>query len=414
VWGQIEECEIRSTNSPRAQLAVGADVRVAGISVGKVLSKSEDPRGNRLIATIGINPQYVPFHTDARAILRSKTLAGETYVEMTPGTRNAPVLRDGGTLRQGQVQANVQLDQVLNAFDAPTRRALQVWQQELGRAIENRGVQLNNVLGNLPGLAANADEVLSTLDTQRQALGELVRTSGVLFRVLERHSAGLHGTIVNSATVFAAAASQRSALQQAFEIFPTFLNETKATQQRVGTFAIDADPLVRALRAPLRDLAPTLVELRELAPNLTYVFHQLGPLITAARTGIPASTQTLSATRPVLRSLGPFLDQLNPVLAYLQLQSRLVSDFIDGPGGALNATTPTPAPGSPGHYLRQFGPTGLESAAIYRDRPANERGDAYPVPASVLSIPSHDKYLIVPEWDCMNTGAPGDGTVTYD
>ena len=396
------------------ELAVGADVRVAGISVGKVLSKSLDPRGNRELATIQIQPQYVPFHTDARAILRAKTLAGETYVEMTRGSLNAPVLRDGGVLREGQVQANVQFDQVLNAFDAPTRRALQVWQQDLGRAIDNRGVQLNDVLGNLPVLATNADDVLSTLDTQRQALGELVRTSGVLFRVLERHAAGLHGTIVNSGTVFAATASQRSALEQTFAIFPTFLNETKATQRRLEAFVIDADPLVRALRPPLRDLAPTLVDLRELAPSLRYVFQQLGPLITAARAGLPAATQTLTATRPVLQALAPFLDQLNPVLEYLRLQARLVSDFIDGGGSALNATTPTPAPGSRGHYLRQFGPAGAESAAIYRDRPANERGDAYIAPPAWLPIPSIDKYLIVPEWDCTNTGAPGDGTESYD
>ena len=68
------------------QLATQADVRIAGVSVGKVVDKSLDPLGNRTIATIELNKQYAPIHVDARAILREKTIIGETYVELTPGS----------------------------------------------------------------------------------------------------------------------------------------------------------------------------------------------------------------------------------------------------------------------------------------------------------------------------------------
>ena len=60
---------------PYAQeLATPADVRVAGVSVGKVVSTSLDPKGNRTIATIQLNNQYAPVRRDATAILRTKTL----------------------------------------------------------------------------------------------------------------------------------------------------------------------------------------------------------------------------------------------------------------------------------------------------------------------------------------------------
>src|SRR5882757_10012113 len=53
-----------------SQLAHEADVRVAGVSVGKVKATELDPKGNRTIATLEIDPRFAPVHTDAKAILR--------------------------------------------------------------------------------------------------------------------------------------------------------------------------------------------------------------------------------------------------------------------------------------------------------------------------------------------------------
>src|SRR2546423_2438273 len=71
------------------QLGDYADVRTAGVSVGKVRLKKLDPKGNRTIATLEIDRRFAPLRSDAKAILRQKTLLGETYVELTPGTRKA-------------------------------------------------------------------------------------------------------------------------------------------------------------------------------------------------------------------------------------------------------------------------------------------------------------------------------------
>src|SRR6059036_1353927 len=64
---------------PNAQeLATQADVRIAGVSVGKVVGKELDPQGNRTIATLEINSKFAPIRRDAQAILREKTILGET------------------------------------------------------------------------------------------------------------------------------------------------------------------------------------------------------------------------------------------------------------------------------------------------------------------------------------------------
>src|SRR6476660_2133748 len=77
------------------QLAVESDVRISGVSVGKV--KSVNLGDNGLAdASIEVDSQYAPIPVDTRAILRQKTLLGETYVELTPGNRDGAKLPEGG------------------------------------------------------------------------------------------------------------------------------------------------------------------------------------------------------------------------------------------------------------------------------------------------------------------------------
>ena len=70
------------------QLAQEADVRISGVNVGKVkkIDLSEDGRTD---AEIELDDKYAPIPQDSRAILRQKTLLGETYIELTPGSTTA-------------------------------------------------------------------------------------------------------------------------------------------------------------------------------------------------------------------------------------------------------------------------------------------------------------------------------------
>src|SRR3954447_10801022 len=85
------------------QLRPEADVRIAGVTVGKVREKRRDPRSNRTLATIEVQNRYAPIPADTKAILRQKTLLGETYVELTPGTAGAPRLKEGARLANTHV-----------------------------------------------------------------------------------------------------------------------------------------------------------------------------------------------------------------------------------------------------------------------------------------------------------------------
>src|SRR5918994_1059689 len=117
---RAKQYEIRVPVTEAAQLAAQSDVRISGVSVGKVAG-IELGDGNRAIATVELESRYAPIPADTRAILRQKTLQGETYLELTPGTRDAPTLPEGSTLPAAQVSDAVQLDEVLRTFDPQTR-----------------------------------------------------------------------------------------------------------------------------------------------------------------------------------------------------------------------------------------------------------------------------------------------------
>jgi phospholipid/cholesterol/gamma-HCH transport system substrate-binding protein len=388
------------------QLGPEADVRIAGVTVGKVRSEVRDPRANRTLATIEIEGRYAPIPADAKAVLRQKTLLGETYVELTPGSPGAPRLQEGARLPSSRVAGTVEFDEILNTFDAPTRRAFRAWQQEGGAALAGRSDDLNQALGTLPDFLENGNDLLAVLDTDRAALGRLVKNTGVVFGALTQRERQLHNLIVNTRDVFATTARRNEKLAQTFSILPTFLDESRKTFRRTEAFAAHARPVVRLLRGPTAKLGPTVSDLRALAPDLTRSFEGVKQLIPVSQTGLPALGDTLRGLRPFFGNLGPFLSQLNPILFELERNQYLFSDFFSNGAAGLANTRHTSTPGASGHYLRGFGPSGLESAAIWRQRLPNDRGDSY-IDGTVLAGPGVVKYGIGPQWDCSNAGFEG-------
>jgi phospholipid/cholesterol/gamma-HCH transport system substrate-binding protein len=402
------------------QLADQADVRIAGVSVGTVVDKTLDPQGNRTIATIQMQNKFAPIREDTKAILREKTILGETYVELTPGSPNSPPVPDGGLLPRGQVTTAVQLSDIFNALDPKTRHAFQVWQQQLAVAVKNNDQNLNSVLGNLPTFTADATDILQVLDVEHSAVERLVQNGGTVFAALSQNQSALRNLITTGETTFHTTAANNTALADTFHVFPTFLTETKLTMARLKSFSLDADPLIKELEPVANDLGPTLHSVQVLSPYLRKLFTNLGPLITVSKTGLPAISHVLNGTTPLLASLGPFLEQLNPILDWLSLHQQLISDFISQGATGIAATTTAfggsgmTCSGVPcGHYLRQFQPTGPETLSIFPTRDANNRGDTYPN-SLWLANPQNLVKGNFPSWDCKNTGAPGDGSVTAD
>jgi phospholipid/cholesterol/gamma-HCH transport system substrate-binding protein len=395
---------------PNAQdLATQSDVRIAGVTIGKVVSTRLDPKGNRTLATLQLQNKYAPIRRDAHAILRTKTILGETYVQLIPGSPNAPPVPDNGTLPRGQVETEVQLSDIYNAFDPTTRHAFQVWQQQLAKAVGGNDQNLNDVLGNLPSFAADATDILQVLDVQHSAVVSLVQNGGTVFGALGQNQAALRNLITSAETTFATTAANNNKLAQTFQVFPTFLNETKATMAKLQTFSANTDPLIKELDPVAQQLKPTLHSVDQLSPPLRHLFTNLGPLITVSETGLPAVHNILTGAAPTLGALGTFLEQLNPILGWLSGHQQLISDFISNGATGIAATTASFSGGGVGHYLRQFSPVGSETLSFAANRDADNRGNTYP-PSTWLALPNDFAKGNFPSFDCKNTGAGGDGS----
>jgi virulence factor Mce-like protein len=385
------------------QLAVEADVRSSGVTIGKIKKKAQAPKGNRTLVTVQVDPKYAPIDKDARVIQRTKTLLGEKFLEITRGTPGGPQVAEGGRLPDASVEETTELDEVLNILDKPTQQLFREWQRELGRGVEKRGGDLNDAFGTLPRFTASGTDVLETLDRQEAALRGLVRNTGVVFGALTEKEGQLRDLIVNTDDVFEATARQRENLAATFRIFPTFLDESRATARNLESFSRQTRPLVRDLRPALQDLRPTVRDVRALAPDLRSFFRNLDPVITASRTGLPALRQTLDATGPMLGTLQPFLEELNPLLEWLEYSQHHVADFLSNGGGALVDT----AGGQRyeferGHYLGEFSMRGPDSI-VGQPRPPSERGNAYPDLDDLIG-PRHAKEMANGSWDCRHAG----------
>ena len=145
---------------------------------GRASSTSTATR-NRTLATIELDREFAPLRADAQAMLRQKTLLGETYVELTPGTAGATLARGRPAGRRaGRRHRPARRD--LRLARPATRASFRTWQQELAKGIAGRGRDFNDALGTLPGFAADGADVLRGARLAgRGALQRLVKNTGV-------------------------------------------------------------------------------------------------------------------------------------------------------------------------------------------------------------------------------------------
>jgi phospholipid/cholesterol/gamma-HCH transport system substrate-binding protein len=382
-----------------------SDVRIGGVTVGKVETIGLDPSNTQARVELEIDAQYAPLPGDSRAIVRQKTLLGETYLELTGGTDAAEPVPDGGQLADGQVARQTQIDEIYNALDPPTRQAVRVWMRNAAVAVEGRGLDLNDALGNLSPFLVKAEEVLAALDRQRRPLGRGIRDAGEFFQALTSRDAQLAGAITGSNAVFGALASRDAALAETIRILPTFEREARFTLSRLEQFAADATPLVRTLHPVARDLGPTLRSVRRLSPDLRALLTDLDPLISSAREGFPALAETLEEVRPLVSALDPFLANLAPILRYVDFYRFGVGDFLAAPGvGFAGELERRPGATGPEHVLRVEAYSNSESFAVHPTRLPTNRGNSYLPPLTIRAAEQISRGAWIPSFDCKPSG----------
>ena len=374
-----------------AQLATQADVRISGVPVGRIVAVSRAP-DNRARAVIELKSRYAPLHSDARAVLRTKTLLGETYMELTPGSRSAPAVPEGGELAPANVDETVALDEIFRAFDEPTRQDFRRWMQAMAMGLGGRGRDLNDVFAQLVPFATDTGRLTATLNRQSAAVRQVVRGTGTVFATLGERADQLQTLLRAGNTTFAALASRDRALADSFRALPGFERSSRTALRALDGFAADAQPVLDDLLPAVRATAPAFRSLGRAAPDLDGLLQGLDALTAASKTGFPAGTRAIGELRPLLTQLHPVLSNLNPLLGVLSSYNREIEALVGNTTAATQAATQTDS--GPVHYLRTIPVVRPETLAGFsQQRTGANRANPYPRPgagAAIGGMPVYD------------------------
>jgi virulence factor Mce-like protein len=365
------------------QLAQEADVRISGVSVGRVKRITANPTTGVSDVIVQVDARYAPVTKDSRVMLRQKSLLGETYVEITPGDPQSPVVPDRGTLSVGNIRPTVELDEIVQAFDPETRAAWGTWQQQLAKSAAGRGQDINDFFAQLPALVDQATRLTTILNEDEESVSKLISNTGRVFGALGARSDQLQGLITNTNTVFETTGARNRQLAETFVAFPAFQRESRKLLERSAEFAESATPVLEDLKPAAEEFGPTMQALDDFAPELNALMSALGPVQQASVKGVPAVNSFLKDATPFFGALSPALAQLNPLIQYLSAYPGELTSFFANVTAASNARSRMN--GKDTNYVRTMTPLSPEGLAVYPRRIKSNRNNPYDFPRALLN-----------------------------
>ena len=295
-------------------------MRISGVNVRKVkkIDLSEDGRTD---AEIELDDKYAPIPQDSLSDPQAEDAVGRDLHRTHPGSTTASDIPEGGRLVTAQVAPTVELDEILRAFDKPTREAFQVWQQDLGKGIEGQGAGFSEFLGVLPAFAEDTNTVVKILNSQERAVREDQNT-GVVFDALTERGDQLAQWIDNSNRLLSTTARRDDSIRALFQAFPTFIDESNTTLRALGAYAENTEPLMRQLKPVGTQLSNFLMQASAISNDFNEFFIGLNRVIPASVEGLPASSRFLDDTRNLFAQLDPVLRNWPVLRVPLALQAR--------------------------------------------------------------------------------------------
>jgi virulence factor Mce-like protein len=155
------------------------EVRIGGIRVGvidKVDAVQQDNGGVYAKLHMKLDKGIGPVPVDSTVVVRPRSSLGLKYLQLTPG-HSSQTYPSGATMPLTAARpAPVELDDLFNTFDTPTRVGIQGNLQEFGNALAGRGADLNDAIGSLRNFSDSATPVMKNLASMRTNFGGFWRS----------------------------------------------------------------------------------------------------------------------------------------------------------------------------------------------------------------------------------------------
>jgi phospholipid/cholesterol/gamma-HCH transport system substrate-binding protein len=362
-------------------LVSGQQVKIAGAVAGSITDVTVTANNKaRVEATIKGPFQ---FHTNATCIIRPDGLIAENYLNCNPGSASKPLLRsengEAPTVPVTQTSEPVNLQDLFDIFNLPTRERFQVLVDELGIGTAGNGTEINSILQRANPTLQAAQRVIKILDAQTSQISTAIDATDQIAKVGVNHTAAIQSFIQQASGLTQLTADHSSSLEQAINKLPAFLDATTPALKQLDTVATTGTPLLKNLRAatpslnkidndivPFTKVAkPALASLSSAVSTVIPDTQQITPLVATIANYLQASKGTTANFSKLLTNLlqHGFSENFLSVLYYVATSlgkydqnSHMLSSLLLFPGNGLCATystTPTTNQDCNGHYQAQ-------------------------------------------------------------
>ena len=383
-----------SAELPNADsLVPGNEVRIGGIRVGQIKSVEPETVNNapcpndptrqctQQVAKVNmeLNQDLNPVPINSTVVVRAKSALGLKYLELDRGN-SSQGFKPGATMPITSARPEpVEIDQVFNMFDQPTRDAIQVNLLEFGNALAGRGPDLNAAIGQLKPLVQLLTPVMNNLSSPNTGLSNFVSSLSATAAEVAPVAEVQGQLFADLDTTFGAFARvARPFIQDAISRAPAAELTTIRTTPTIRPFLANTAKLFGELAPGFKALAPNAKELGAatvegikalaLSPALNAQLDPTAQAILNLNNNAPARLGINDLTQ-FNQTLGPPLSFITPaqsVCNYATLLFRNVSSFLSTGDGV----------GTSQRFIVLQPPLGPNSPVGPSAAPANGGGDS--------------------------------------
>jgi phospholipid/cholesterol/gamma-HCH transport system substrate-binding protein len=229
-------------------LAPGAPVRYGGLLAGKIEKLRVDPADStRIEIELLVNPD-IPVKTDSLAKITSLGALGESYLEVTTGTKDAPLAPPGSVLKSKEMVAISDLGDLIGGMVPTADGVLR---------------SLNDRLGEMKVTIANVNDLLG--ETNRKNISaSLVNVNGMLAESRPKVSA----TLTNVQTATEKLEPVMANVQAASDKMAPMLDDLKGTIKQANQALANIDSILVENRP---DIKASLEQTRKMLNSISEV-----------------------------------------------------------------------------------------------------------------------------------------------
>jgi phospholipid/cholesterol/gamma-HCH transport system substrate-binding protein len=389
-------------------LANAADVREAGVRIGRVTGIKQ--AGSITALDLSVDNKYGPVYKNSTVLIRSKSVAGENYVELNQGDPSSGTLRSGGVLPLSQELQPTQDDDVFSIFNAPERKNLARGLSGLGSGLSGQGANnLNQTIEASTAVVNQGQDFAQVLADERNQVSQLVSSFDTVTAALGNRAQDIQTLTRSALTTASAVATRDAALRATIDALPGFLAQGRQTAQRLGSFSVNATPVMYNLRLAAQALVPAVRDLGPASREATKTLSTLAEFAQVAQPTFKALTPFATATRSFVSPYSGFLQQLNPFVSYIDPYWRELSTWFANTGAAVEpadsighlarivlpisrSNFPTIVQGPAAAILKALS-GGLDTRGTDSYPPAGTSGTPEPLPATVPPLSADPPYL---------------------